>query len=81
MRGRSLPRHHSIGLNAMFEAVKFPASISNLNPSLPNVYAYDLPHLVAFKRREELQFSVSKKTRRNPGIELRSAERERERER
>lgn len=29
----------------MFEAIELPARIADLNPSLSNVDAYDLPHL------------------------------------
>lgn len=42
---KPLPGHHTIGLNAMFEAIELPARIADLNPSLSNVDAYDLPHL------------------------------------
>ena len=40
-----LPRHHAIRLDAMLEAVKLPAGIADLDAGLPDVYAYDLPHL------------------------------------
>jgi hypothetical protein len=36
--------HLAIRLNAMLEAIKFPASISNLNTSLANVNGYALSH-------------------------------------
>ena len=42
---KAVPGHHTIGLNAMFEAIELPARIADLNPSLSNVDAYDLPHL------------------------------------
>lgn len=29
-----IPRHHAIGLNAMFKAIKLPGGIANLNPGL-----------------------------------------------
>lgn len=32
----------------MFEAVKLPAGVSDLNPSLTNMNANDLPHLLRF---------------------------------
>jgi hypothetical protein len=41
---KNLPGHHPIGLNAMLKTIELPARIPHLNPSLPNMYAYYLPH-------------------------------------
>lgn len=42
---KKVPWHHSIGLDAVFEAVKLPARVADLNSGLTYVYAYDLSHL------------------------------------
>lgn len=44
MSEKDVPRHHPIGLNAMFKAVELPAGVTHLNPSLSYVNAYHLPH-------------------------------------
>jgi hypothetical protein len=36
------------GLDAVLKAVELPARISHLDASLPDVNAYDLPHLLWF---------------------------------
>lgn len=46
---KPLPRHHTIGLNAMFEAIELPARIANLNPSLSNMDAYNFSHLLPLR--------------------------------
>lgn len=39
------PWHHAVGLNAMFEAVKLPAGVSDLNTGLTDVNADDFSHI------------------------------------
>lgn len=39
-----ITRHHAIGLNAMFEAVEFPAGITHLDTGLTDVNADDFSH-------------------------------------
>ena len=36
--------HHAIGLDAMFQAVEFPAGVANLDPGLTYVNADDFSH-------------------------------------
>lgn len=38
------PGHQTIGLNAMFEAVKLPARITDLDSSLTDMKTDNLPH-------------------------------------
>ncbi|RRT47944.1 hypothetical protein B296_00047529 [Ensete ventricosum] len=42
---RERPRHDAIGLDAVLEAVELPAGVAHLDAGLPDVDAYDLPHL------------------------------------
>jgi len=42
-----IPRHHSVRLDSMFETVKLPTRISDLDPSLSDVNAYDFSHLLS----------------------------------
>lgn len=39
------PGHEAIGLNLVFEAIKLPAGIADLNSGLADVYAYNLSHI------------------------------------
>ena len=41
-------RHTAIGLDAMFEAIKLPTRISDLNARLSKMNAYDFPHSPLF---------------------------------
>lgn len=41
----NVPGHHAVGLNAMFETVKLPAGVADLNTGLSYVNAYYLSHL------------------------------------
>ncbi|RWW44138.1 hypothetical protein BHE74_00050128 [Ensete ventricosum] len=42
---RERPRHDAIGPDAVLEAVELPAGVAHLDAGLPDVDAYDLPHL------------------------------------
>jgi len=49
--------HLSVGLDAMLEAVEFPAGITYLNTSLANVNADNLTHLVEKRRKKNAEKS------------------------
>jgi hypothetical protein len=51
----TLPGHEAIRLDAVLKAVELPARISHLDASLPDVNAYDLPHLLWFLLLPHLQ--------------------------